>query len=717
MTVSTLNSVAEFVTNGVTTNFPFYFKFLANEDLVVTYVSPPPLNTVTVLILGTNYTVNGAGNDSGGSIVTNTALAGPGQLVVSREMDAYQQTSLRNQGKFLAETHEDVFDRLTMLIQQGVSIFTRALTRPLGRDYFYAENRRITSVADPTEPQDAATKHSVEAYVTEIMESGQGPENNAQNVIYARPGFPALSVADELTRINVDLAELDGVEKNYLYQDVSISAGAISLDVSNYTNFGVLLTSNITSVTLSGAVAGKIYEVNLFAVQDMFGDRSITFPASVRLPYGETSILATRPNSTSLIQLITRDAGVTWLARKVRDYQTIPEFQLPALVGDNATFNDEGTSTAGWTATNVTLSTPDPTRVRLTKTSSVANGQVTRTVTFPASNKDWQVFWKGRTDPTAAGISALTFKNGTQTVFVAIGTPDGGTTNTPGTVSIGQANGGSFTAASAGTGINYTSQDLDLMVHFDSTYNTANLYFRESSGKWAFKARVSRAYMTPTSLEMTLSATAPIGSVLEFDFVTVAAPNLIALGDSIAAGATLFDPNPALALTNYDSTWQRNAPVYPAVRNNFIANKGVNGNTSAQMLARITDATKHGAKVVFLHASTNDYAAGVTQATHKTNTQAIINAVAASGAATVLLNQIYGNPSTPANLPTPGMRDYGLAAWTVPNLLSLTGVSAFIDIMRPIKDANNFISTANTQPDGHPNVAGYTAIGAYIAGS
>lgn len=117
MTVSTIGSVAEFDTNGVTTNYPFYFKFLANEDLVVTYVDP--LGVSSTLTLGTHYTANGAGNDNGGSIVTTLALAGPGQLVVSREMDAFQQTSLRNQGKFLAETHEDVFDKLTMLIQQG----------------------------------------------------------------------------------------------------------------------------------------------------------------------------------------------------------------------------------------------------------------------------------------------------------------------------------------------------------------------------------------------------------------------------------------------------------------------------------------------------------------------------------------------------------------------------------------------------------------------
>lgn len=198
MTVNTINSVAEFVTNGVTTDFPFYFKFFANEDLSVTYINP--LGVSTVLTLGTNYTVNGAGDEDGGSITTTTTLAGPGQLVVSREMDAYQLTSLRNQGKFLAETHEDVFDKLTMLIQQGFSIFKRALTRPFGRDYFYAENRRITNVADPTEAQDAVTKYYNERYIAGLLEDFTGPLNNAANVMYIYPDGVARAVQTLATK-------------------------------------------------------------------------------------------------------------------------------------------------------------------------------------------------------------------------------------------------------------------------------------------------------------------------------------------------------------------------------------------------------------------------------------------------------------------------------------------------------------------------------------
>lgn len=182
MTVSTISSIAEFVTNGVTTNYPFYFKFLANEDLVVTYVSPTGVSSV--LTLGTQYTANGAGNDQGGSVVTTTALAGPGQLIVSREMDAYQQTSLRNQGKFLAETHEDVFDRLTMLIQQGFAGIGRALKRPIGKAYFDAESRLISNVADPVADQDAATKGWAGRYFGSLIDGATGLINTTTGILY-----------------------------------------------------------------------------------------------------------------------------------------------------------------------------------------------------------------------------------------------------------------------------------------------------------------------------------------------------------------------------------------------------------------------------------------------------------------------------------------------------------------------------------------------------
>lgn len=129
MTVSTTTSTAQFDPNGVTINFPFAFRFFAATDLKVFWQKPD--GTIQLLVLNSNYTVQGAGNDGGGSITTIGTPLPNGLLVVSRIMVATQLTSFRNQGEFFAEIHEDAFDKLVMLVQQTIDNQGRGLTVPV----------------------------------------------------------------------------------------------------------------------------------------------------------------------------------------------------------------------------------------------------------------------------------------------------------------------------------------------------------------------------------------------------------------------------------------------------------------------------------------------------------------------------------------------------------------------------------------------------------
>lgn len=129
MTVSTTTSTAQFAPNGVTINFPFAFRFFAATDLKVFWQKPD--GTIQLLVLNSNYTVQGVGNDAGGSITTIGTPLPNGLLVVSRIMVATQLTSFRNQGEFFAEIHEDAFDKLVMLVQQTIDGQGRGLTAPV----------------------------------------------------------------------------------------------------------------------------------------------------------------------------------------------------------------------------------------------------------------------------------------------------------------------------------------------------------------------------------------------------------------------------------------------------------------------------------------------------------------------------------------------------------------------------------------------------------
>ncbi|MNJ28642.1 hypothetical protein D3C77_231860 [compost metagenome] len=184
LTVSTTDSVEEYVSGGPA--FPISYRFLQNSDIEAVLVKQD--GTSETLVLGTQYILTGAGAQNGGTLTSTYAasvLAAPGAtLTISRIMDAVQPTDLRNQGRYFAETHENVFDRLTMLIQQGFAGLSRALKRPVGKNHYDAEGRQIKNVADPTDNQDATTKKWTSDLIASILQTGQGPINNAANVVF-----------------------------------------------------------------------------------------------------------------------------------------------------------------------------------------------------------------------------------------------------------------------------------------------------------------------------------------------------------------------------------------------------------------------------------------------------------------------------------------------------------------------------------------------------
>lgn len=123
MTVSSQTSKETYDGNGITTIWDLPFRFFDNADIFVYLVDPVTLVT-TPLTLGTDYTLYGAGlpeqfGTSPGKITTTVPVASGKKLYVDRIMAIEQLVDIVNQGKFFPEVHEDVFDHLTMLIQQS----------------------------------------------------------------------------------------------------------------------------------------------------------------------------------------------------------------------------------------------------------------------------------------------------------------------------------------------------------------------------------------------------------------------------------------------------------------------------------------------------------------------------------------------------------------------------------------------------------------------
>ncbi|EOC1317136.1 tail fiber domain-containing protein [Cronobacter turicensis] len=169
MTVSTEISHVEYSGNGVTTAFDYPFKIFKKSDLVVT--TSDPNGTLQQLVLDTDYSVSGAGEDDGGKVALVTPLANNWRISIERVLPVVQETDLRNQGSFFPEIHEDEFDYLTMLIQRGYSLVGLCLRRPSWAANFYdAQNYFISNLHDPVKPQDAATKNYTDQQINQNID-------------------------------------------------------------------------------------------------------------------------------------------------------------------------------------------------------------------------------------------------------------------------------------------------------------------------------------------------------------------------------------------------------------------------------------------------------------------------------------------------------------------------------------------------------------------
>ncbi|EPL6453027.1 hypothetical protein N0G65_000128 [Providencia rettgeri] len=155
MTVSTEISSNEYTGNGVTTDFDYKFRIFKENQLSVITSDADGDNVVT-LRLGTDYTVTGANKSAGGKVILTRPLANGHKISIARDIPITQETSFRNQSMFFAETHEDAFDYLTMLMQRLWGNLGLFLKRPsILANWFDAKSYRIANLGKPKRDSDA----------------------------------------------------------------------------------------------------------------------------------------------------------------------------------------------------------------------------------------------------------------------------------------------------------------------------------------------------------------------------------------------------------------------------------------------------------------------------------------------------------------------------------------------------------------------------------
>ncbi|EQA1593827.1 TPA: phage tail fiber protein [Enterobacter hormaechei] len=139
--------------NGLTTVFPFEFYIINAGDIQVSINGTP---------VSSGYSVSGVGNVTGGDVIFITPPAAGTVVMLERVVPTYRLTDYQDNGDLLADTVNKDFDRLWMAIQRSFIYLGLALRRPLLGGPFNAEGYRIEKLADPVNPQDAATKRYID---------------------------------------------------------------------------------------------------------------------------------------------------------------------------------------------------------------------------------------------------------------------------------------------------------------------------------------------------------------------------------------------------------------------------------------------------------------------------------------------------------------------------------------------------------------------------
>lgn len=126
MTIASTTNRNDYVGNGAVSVYSYTFKIFAETDLLVTQRDTDDVETT--LVLTTDYTVSGVGETSGGSITLVAGNLTTGYaLTIRRVRPLTQETDIRNQGDFFANTHEDQFDDSIMIAQQQQNEIDRSL--------------------------------------------------------------------------------------------------------------------------------------------------------------------------------------------------------------------------------------------------------------------------------------------------------------------------------------------------------------------------------------------------------------------------------------------------------------------------------------------------------------------------------------------------------------------------------------------------------------
>lgn len=362
MTISTTESTVTHNANGVTTTFAIPFKFERDEDITITRVT---IATGDELLITTDYTISGAGDESGGSVTFGGAFSAVYQIRLDRNTRKLQSVDLVDNDGLDAEVVERALDRLTMVTQDmdrnlsslvvggsglsvgnqqdesslgaspifsevvdGVHLLRRVWAQTstlvvyvMGRQYlvlgmsnlFLAGSSTVGAAATTEENSayDAAIQTKTNAGQPAIVLSEDGGTANARKWALHHPSAGVMSIGaitDDMSAVSDHLRfTRSGASAAGVVLGVMLDANAKRIG-----NVGALEFDETAKGTTSGSITFDFSAANCYSIT-LNGNVTATFTA----PAGATTtyIEATQDGTGS--RVLTFPAAVKWTAATV----------------------------------------------------------------------------------------------------------------------------------------------------------------------------------------------------------------------------------------------------------------------------------------------------------------------------------------------------------------------------------------------------------------
>ena len=321
MTVSNQTSKNVFVGDGATLVFAYTFRIFADADLLVTIqdTSVTPQTEIT-LVLTTDYTVSGAGDQSGGNVTLlltgqlSSAPSATDNITIQRNLPIIQPTDYVENDPFPAESHEKELDRGAFIDQQLKEVADRSLQLSVN----------ITGV-DITLPTPLANAPIGWNPAADGLTNNPSLTNLSQIDVAATADFIGAASGDGVLRTGTGLSYTDGgnfvtLAVDATYANITANDGATDITAAEFET----LTdgSNADSLHTHATITNDQVKVDAAATRDFIGatasDGVIRAGSSIAVADGGNFITLTVSEAN-----VDHDALSNFVANEHIDHTTV----------------------------------------------------------------------------------------------------------------------------------------------------------------------------------------------------------------------------------------------------------------------------------------------------------------------------------------------------------------------------------------------------------